>query len=278
MTSSRAVLGSGAVVVLLLAPLRGAAIGETPPPCATVELFRDDFARYPPGWLSNPVLRNGTLNGAIQEYHYLPHRGVPLGPWANAIAYLDAWVAGDEEGTPYLEQHTVNAQAPLMSPLFIAGDPEWGDYTVEARIRPLSLADSVGLAFRYRTNRHHCSFTLSGGKEARLALRRPLETAFRVPDFRELGRADFPYDTRRYLRLRVENEGPRIRAYVDGKLLVEASDGEVLRGKAGLVANVPARYQDFRITACATAQTAIAEWIRAQDAESGRGATSASAT
>ena len=55
-------------------------------PASGADLFRDDFSRFPPGWLTFPV---GTLNGAIQEYHYLPHRGVPLGPWENAIAHLD---------------------------------------------------------------------------------------------------------------------------------------------------------------------------------------------
>ena len=40
----------------------------------------------------------GQLNAAIQEYHYLPHRGVPLGPWANAICHLDAWAVGEEDG------------------------------------------------------------------------------------------------------------------------------------------------------------------------------------
>ena len=64
---------------------------------AGAELFRDDFSRFPPGWLTSPV---GALNGAIQEYHYLPHRGVPLGPWENAICHLDAWVVGDEEANP----------------------------------------------------------------------------------------------------------------------------------------------------------------------------------
>ena len=51
--------------------------------------------QIPAGLALAPV---GTLNGAIQEYHYLPHRGVPLGPWENAICHLDAWVVGDEDG------------------------------------------------------------------------------------------------------------------------------------------------------------------------------------
>jgi hypothetical protein len=260
---------AGLPACLLIAPrvasVASPSAGET---CDTVtEVFRDDFSRFPPGWLSNPLLRNGLLNGAIQEYHYLAHRGVPLGPWANAIGYLDAWVAGDEDGAPYLEQHTQNTLAPLMTPLFVTGDPEWGGYAVEASVRPLSLAGPVGLAFRYHTNRHHYSFVLSGGKEARLRLRRPLETAYRVPDFRELGRADFAYDTLRYLRLRVESDGPRMRAYVDGKLLLEASDGELVRGKAGVLADVPARFRDFRVAACAPVHAAALERIRLREAE-----------
>ena len=51
------------------------------------DLFHDDFSHFPPGRLSGPI---GELNGAIQEYHYLPHRGVPLGPWANPMGELSA--------------------------------------------------------------------------------------------------------------------------------------------------------------------------------------------
>src|SRR5919106_3456132 len=68
----------------------------------SVILFEDDFSRYPPGPLTAPL---GKLNGAIQEYHYLPHRGLPLEPWANAICHIDAWVAGETDSQPYLEQH-----------------------------------------------------------------------------------------------------------------------------------------------------------------------------
>src|SRR5262249_54346968 len=114
-------------IFLLLAGLSAAAFGA--------ELFHDDFSRFPAGRLSGPI---GELNGAIQEYHYLPHRGVPLGPWANAICHLDAWAVGEEEGKPYLEQHTVNDQARLMNPIFLTGDPEWEDYAVEVGVRPPS--------------------------------------------------------------------------------------------------------------------------------------------
>jgi hypothetical protein len=111
------------------------------------DLFRDDFSRFPPGWLTSPV---GTQNPAIQEYHYLPHRGVPLGPWEHAISHMDAWVAGDEDGRPYLEQHLhpAIAERQFTVPLFITGDPEWSDYTVEALVRPLSSESFAGGVFR----------------------------------------------------------------------------------------------------------------------------------
>ncbi|MCW5977197.1 MAG: hypothetical protein KIT09_03930 [Bryobacteraceae bacterium] len=216
------------------------------PAARGAELFSDDFSRFPPGWLSTPV---GLLNAAIQEYHYLPHRGVPLEPWANPINHLDAWVVSDEDGKSYLEQHTVNPQPELLNPTLITGDPEWSGYAVEASVKPLSLDEMAGVVFRYRTNRHYYLFALTGGGKARLALRLPLEKKFRVAEWRELGEAAVPYDVTRYYKLRVENHGPGIRAFVDGKLVIEASDGEILKGKAGVTANIPARFMDFRVTA-----------------------------
>ncbi len=228
------------------------------------DLCRDDFSGFPPGWLTRPV---GQLNAAIQEYHYLSHRGVPLEPWANAICHLDAWAVGEEEGRSYLEQHTVNDQSRLMNPIFLTGDPEWADYAVEVSVRPLSLDDLAGVVFRYHTNRHYYLFTLTGGNRARLALRLPLEQVFRVASWRELGAAEFAYDTTRYYRLRVENEGSRIRASIDGKLILTADDGDLLRGKTGVTANVPARFQDFHVTAPDLVKARIAERIARRETE-----------
>lgn len=221
-------------------------------------LFRDDFSSLPPGWLSQPI---GQLNGAIQEYHYFANRGVALGPWANAIVHADAWVVSDEEGKPYLEQHLVNDLAALMNPTLITGDPEWSDYSVEAKVRPLSVADMAGIVFRYHTNRHYYLFCLSGGKYVRLAVRLPLEKTLRVAEWRELGRQEFPYGTKQYYVLKIENAGPRIRAYVDGRLLLEVSDDELMKGKAGVTANIPARFQDFQVTTTPDAASKIRQRI-----------------
>ena len=104
------------------------------------ELFRDDFSRLPPGLLSQPV---GQLNGAIQEYHYLAHRGVQTAPWANAIVHQDAWAVSDEDGHTYVEQHllTTNDRAGWFLPMFVTGDPAWHSYTFEVEMRPLSFKD-----------------------------------------------------------------------------------------------------------------------------------------
>jgi rhamnogalacturonan endolyase len=258
MASPRAILSRTSSI---MAPLL-AAIALTAAVNAD-EIFRDDFSAFPPGWLTRPV---GQLNAAIQEYHYLPHRGVPLGPWANAICHLDAWAIGEEEGKGYLEQHTVNDQSRLMNPIFVTGEPAWVSYTVEVAVRPLSVDDMAGVVFRYHTNRHYYLFALTGGNRARLALRLPLEKTFRVAEWRELGSAEFPYDTTRYYHLRVENDASRIRAFIDDKLILEAEDPELIHGKAGVTANIPARFQDFRVSATQLVKSQIDAHIASREA------------
>lgn len=231
---------------------------------AGADLFRDDFSKFPPGWLTSPV---GSLNAAIQEYHYLPHRGVPLGPWEMPIAHLDSWMISDEGGKSYLEEQLDSTSHQWSLPLFITGDPEWSNYTVEVRTKFLSLREMAGVVFRYHTNRHYYLFSLSGGNKARIAYLEPLETALRVTDWKELASAAFPYDNTRYYALKVENQGPRIRAYIDGKLILEATDSRIIKGKAGVLASTPARFQDFAVTASNAEVDSIRARIGAREKE-----------
>jgi hypothetical protein len=228
------------------------------------DLFRDDFSRYPPGLLSQPM---GQLNGAIQEYHYIEHRGVRTHPWRNPIVHLDSWLVSDEEGKPYLEQHQVNTEPGRTTPLFVTGDEEWADYTVAAGVKPLSTHELAGVVFRYHTSRHYYLFALRGGSEAVLLVRQPIEKELRKAEWRQLATAPFPYDTRRYYRLEVQNQGPSIRALIDGKAILESSDSELLKGEAGVMANVPARFQDFAVSASDAARDALGRRIEERETE-----------
>jgi hypothetical protein len=162
-------------------------------------LFRDDFSGFTAGRLTFPV---GQLNGAIEEYHYIANRGVALAPWVNAICHVDAWVAGDEDGNPYLEQNLVNDRAAWTNPIFLVGDPEWSDYTVEVKVKLLSLTEMAGIIFRYHTNRHYYLFALTEGKRARIVVRLSLEKEYRVAEWRELAACEFSYDEKSYYALR----------------------------------------------------------------------------
>jgi hypothetical protein len=230
-------------------------------------LFSDDFSRFEPGVLSAPL---GLLNGAIQEYHYIEHRGVPTHPWRNPIVHLDSWAAGDEDGAPYLEQHLTNDDA-RFAPLFVTGDPAWRDYRVEASVKPLSLQKEAGLVFRYRTSRHYYRLALEDGKRLRLAIRLPLDEAFRVSAWRELAAAPFPYDTRTWYRLEVRAEANRLLGSVDGRTLIDVRDADpasrLEAGVTGITANMPARFRSFRVTTTAAAVADLRHRQTLRDAE-----------
>jgi rhamnogalacturonan endolyase len=235
---------------------------QSPRSTDEVELFKDDFSRFAPGLLSAPL---GQLNGAIQEYHYIEHRGVPTHPWRNPIVHLDSWAAGDEAEGPYLEQHTVNLEPERVIPLFVTGDPEWRDYRVEVSVKPLSLEKEAGLVVRYRTSRHYYRLALEGGTRLRLAARLPFDREFRVAAWREVASAPFPYDTRTWYRLEATVDGDRLRASVDGRPLIDVRDTELTEGIAGLTANMPARFRSFRVTATATAAGDLRQRVERRD-------------
>ncbi len=228
-----------------------------------VDLFADDFSKFAPGVLSAPL---GLLNGAIQEYHYIEHRGVRTLPWRNPLVHLDTWAAGDDSDGPYLEQHTINTDA-RFNPLFVTGDPEWRDYTVEVSLQPLSLEQHAGLAVRYRTSRNYYRVTLEQGTHLRVLERLPFDQEFRVSAWRPVAEAPFPYDTKTWYRLAVAVEGDRLRASIDGRQLLDVRDKALAAGIAGLTANMPARFRNFRVTTTAGAATDVRTRIARRDEE-----------
>ena len=250
--SRAAVLAAVELIGLALSPLYGA------------DLFHDDFSHFP----------NWPLDRAPRHYERcdpgIPLPGQsrcaarPLGERHLPYRFL---VDRNDSGKPYLEQSLAPDARQFTNPILLTGDPEWSNYTVEVNMQPLATADFAGLLFRYHTNRHYYLFALSGGNKALLTLHLPIEKKLRETPWRELASAAFPYEAARYYSLKVENEGPRIRAYVDGKLVLQAEDREILKGKSGVTANIPARYQDFRVTAAASEQEAIQGRIRKREAE-----------
>ena len=135
---------------------------------------------------------------------------------------------------PYLEQHTVNDQARLMNPIFLTGDPEWERLRRRGR-RAAPVARRHG---RGRVPVPHqpplLPVRVDGGQPGPpggAAATRGRRSAW--PKWRELGEAAFPYDTTAYHRLRVENRGAKILAYIDDRLILSAEDDELPRGKAG---------------------------------------------
>jgi hypothetical protein len=178
----------------------------------------------------------------------------------------DSWAAGDEGTEPYLEQHLINDDL-RFAPLFVTGDPEWRDYRVQVSVRPLSLVKEAGLAFRYRTSRNYYRLALEDGRRLRLALRLPIDEEFRVSAWREISAAPFSYDTKSWYRLEVSAEGDRLRASVDGKPLIDIRDGGLTTGMAGLTANMPARFKDFRVATTARAAADLRRRIETRGRE-----------
>ena len=94
-------------------------------------------------------------------------------------------------------------------------------------------------------------------------MRLPLEEKFRVCSWQELATADFPYETNRYYRLRVENRRRRKSARSSTTSSCSPPrDDELAGGKVGLSANTPARFQDFRVSVTPQTNEQIAAGIQ----------------
>ncbi|HVL23909.1 MAG TPA: hypothetical protein VM450_07485 [Thermomicrobiales bacterium] len=138
-----------------------------------------------------------------------------------------AWVNGVDEWSdrwPVDFQISQNHGTGLIS----QGTEEWRDYTARARVR-IPLATSAGLAARIGGLRRYYAVVLSDDGTARLVrARNGVET---------LAERAFAWEVERDYDLELTVVGDRIRAIVDGEVILEATDDRPLTGGGvGLVA------------------------------------------
>lgn len=241
----------------------GTVPAEQKPVASATVLAHETFEDLPVGFFSNPAT-------PLYEYHYVRTERY-RGRWGDAVIMSGSsggryWLVAEEDGNRFMEQTIWNERGAWTSPMVVTGDPEWADYTVEARVRPLAARDRAGVVFRYRNNRNHYLFALEDGAYARL-YRREEEVAFHQANWIKLGEASFPHTADEFVELRVENQGDRIRCFIAGRPVIEARDGAILKGNVGLLANMPARFDDVRVTTTPENARAIAARIAAREAE-----------
>ncbi|HEY3780121.1 MAG TPA: alpha-L-arabinofuranosidase C-terminal domain-containing protein [Fimbriimonadaceae bacterium] len=124
------------------------------------------------------------------------------------------WSVGD--GALRQDGNQTNARA-------VAGDPAWGNYTLEVKARKLSGAEGFMVLFHYTNDDHYWQWNVGGWNDSL--------TAFQHvdgQDAEEVGKsADVKVETGRWYDLKVEAKGDLIRGFIDGKLVSEAHEEAV---------------------------------------------------
>lgn len=225
-----------AALVPVLMALRLAAAEETAKPAL---LLSDDFSGMKPGMISAGVI------GAQVEYHYLPLTE-PRGNWTVSAFRSEgtqrAWRVlreGDQSMLCTFDTADL-AERPYTHAMVVAGDDEWSDYSVGVRFAPQSDDGQSGVVFLYR---HDRAYYFAGLIGQRLVLKKVFEgKAFRVLDETVLAEAPCAWKAGEGLALHVSADGGKLRAEIEGRASVEASDATFRTGRIGLTADVPTKY------------------------------------
>lgn len=138
------------------------------------------------------------------------------------------------------------------------GDAAWSDYTLNALVRSTDN-DGVGLIFRYQNARNYYRVLLmndpawSGRDSSGVSVNTPLQRIQKFVDGEPyilaenlVGQA-FPPG---FFALTADVRGDSIKAYLDGRLILAARDGEYGAGRIGLLsyANTGAYYDSVSVT------------------------------
>ena len=102
-----------------------------------------------------------------------------------------------------------------------AGDPSWTDYTYELKARKIGGAEGFLILFHVVSDDRYVWFNVGGWNNTRTALERAENGAKS-----EFGQSTTnAIETGRWYQVKVEVQGRDIKCYLDGKLLIQATDG-----------------------------------------------------
>jgi alpha-L-arabinofuranosidase len=170
-----------------------------------------------------------------------PPGGVGLGTWKTQAEFRDVRVTRGNEtllapefrdgadgwrplhGEWKAENGVYRQTSPVVNVRSTAGDPHWTDYTYSLKARKLGGEEGFLIMFRVRDEANWYWWNIGGWNNTRHAIERTVDgggsrVGSEVPGKIETGRW---YD------IRIELQGPRIRCYLDGKLVHDVEDQPV---------------------------------------------------
>lgn len=156
----------------------------------------------------------------------------------------------------YQQSDVFYSQPDTLDYLSIFGDSDWQNYILEADARNIEN-DSVSLVFRYTQD----SSVSLGGEFYRVLLENGvaavqyangLDGAW-VPHpgingWESLNYISLNYDPYSWKHMKVEVNGPDIKFWVDGNLILTASDARLTSGRVGVLTNAKAQFDNVKVT------------------------------
>ncbi|MEV4490704.1 pectate lyase [Micromonospora coxensis] len=143
------------------------------------------------------------------------------------------------DGSPAYRQSGTSSDARTL-----AGQSTWTDYGVQARVKPTAFGGAtrhVGVIARAQSTSSYYALVTTAGGGVQLLRRSGGDPVV-------LGSAAAGVVTGAWATLRLEAVGSSLRGYVDGRLLVQATDGAFTAGRAGLATSyASATFDDVEV-------------------------------
>lgn len=221
---------------------------------ATVQVFCDDFSSFSLG-----AFPYDADHSAMGEYHYYPPKGY-CGQWYDPITSCNYrgpnWLITTHKGEKYMEQQRVrNPLTKNVRPMLVAGDVQWCDYTVQAKVRFLSTAEPAGILFRYQTSLQYYAFTLGGGKAELIKVHKTNIT--------NLAATSFSINCDEKYLLSVTCTGSQFICSVNGQTVLESTDTAYANGKIAISGFMPVAFTNVEVSMPIQAYTAYTQTLLA---------------